>query len=365
MYLNYTNAAYLIPDTSYLIPDSMNLYRDILKEAWSITKKYRALWFFGLFVAPVANGGVFEILYQSLRLNPIKDGNWLGAILETLSGFNIIDSITALFQRFAHLNAQGQPSILLLTIVALGAIVLFWLTIVSVDALVSGARMASKNEQLTIREGLKVGHTSFWAVSTTIVVALIVINAVFLLIRAGLSIPSPRIGISIPIAIALLALMAILAVIYFIAFYTVAFIVLKRLPITKALSQSIQLLRQYWLVNIELSAALYVMALAVGMIGTFLMGLFLNLPLTFLLYSGVRSGLFTPDVAQGLAYLLQLVISLLVIGLWGLISVFQMSSWTLLFLQLNKKTIFESTTVQIGKSLQKMIQRPQSTDVLE
>ncbi|GEM_PF-3626791 len=343
----------------------MNLYRDILKEAWSITKKYRALWFFGLFVAPVANGGVFEILYQSLRLNPITDGNWLGAIIETLSGFNLIDSVTALIQRFAHLNAQGQPSLLLLTIVALGSMVLFWLTMVSVDALLNGSRMATKGEHLTIREGLKVGHTSFWAVSTTIVATLVIINAVFLLIRAGLSIPSKSMGFSIPIAIGMIALMVVLAVVYFIAFYTVAFVVFKRLTITKALAQSVQLLRQYWLVNIELSALLYVMALAVGLLGTLLMGLFLNLPLTFLLYSGIRSGLLSPEVAQGLSYLIQLGISLLVIALWGLISVFQISSWTLLFLELNKKTLFESTTVQIGRTLQKMIKRPQSTDVLD
>ncbi len=341
----------------------MNLYSDILKAAWAITKKYRALWFFGLFVAPVANGGVFEILYQSLRLNPIKDGNWIGAIVETLSGFNLIDSVTALVTRLSHINAQEQPSLLLLTLVALGTILLFVLTMVSVDALLNGARVASKNEQYTIREGLKGARASFWAVSGTIVATLVVINAIFLLIRAGLTIPSNGFGISIPIAIAILFLMVLLAAIYFIALYTVAFISLKRLTIAKALPQALQLLRQYWLVNIELSALLYVIALLVGLAGTYLMGLFLNLPLSFLLYSGVRNGVLSTAVAQGIAQFLQLTMSLLVLGLWGLISVFQASSWTVLFLQITKKNTFESKTVRIGKTIQSMMARPQTTEL--
>lgn len=343
----------------------MNLYRDILKEAWGITKKYRALWFFGLFVAPVANGGVFEILYQSLRLNPIKDGNWLGAIIETLSGFNLIDSITALGQRFAHLNDQGQPSLLLLSMLALGAMVLFWLTMVSVDALITGSRMATKNETLTIREGLKVGHTSFWAITATIVVALALINIVFLAIRAGLTVPSTNYAITVPIAVGILGLMLVLGIIYFTAFYTVAFIVIKRLSIGKALAQAFQLLKQYWLVNIELSALLYIIALVIGMIGTFLLGLFVNLPFTFLLFSGVRTGVLSNVLAQGASDILQLGISLLVLALWGLISVFQVSSWTLLFVQLNKKLSFESKTVRVGRMLQTMVTRPSPTDVLE
>ncbi len=336
----------------------MTLYRDVFKAAWNITKQYPALWFFGLFAAPVVNGGVFELLYQSLRLQPVADGRWLSAIVETISEFNLIDSVSALVGRISTITSDGQPSILLFTVLGLGTILLAWLTIVSIDALVSGARHALKSERPTIREGLKEGHTSFWSIALVLFVTLALLNALFLGIRAGLTVPAQQWVVTVPVALLVLALMAVIAIVYFIAFYTIAFVVMKRATVKTSFSQALGLLKQYWLVNIEMSAVLYVIALAGGMIGTFLIQLFAMLPLTYLLFSMASSGVFSPTLIAVLADGLDLLNNFLILALWGVISVFTINSWTLLFTQLTKKIGFESKTERVVKVIQTLGAKP-------
>ncbi|MBI5135418.1 hypothetical protein HZA86_04280 [Candidatus Uhrbacteria bacterium] len=336
----------------------MTLYRDVFKTAWKITKQNPALWFFGLFAGPVINGGVFELLYQSLRLQRVNDGQWMNAAVETVSRFNLIDSVSTLMGRIGTITAEGRPSILLLTVLGLGALVLAWLIIISIDALISGTRHALKNEFPTIREGLKEGHTSFWSIAAVLVATVLLLSGLFLGIRASLTVPAQQFVVTVPIALLILAIMAVIAIVYFVAFYTILFVVMKRLGLRAALSQTVALLKQYWLVNIEMSAVLYVIALAGGVIGTFLIQLFAMLPLTYLLFSMAASGMFSPTVISVLGMLMDLLNNFLILALWGIISVFTVNSWTLLFTQLTKKSGFESKTERVVKAVQTLGSKP-------
>ena len=344
----------------------MTLYRDILKKAWKVVKCSKNLWFFGLFVAPLANGGVFELLYRSITLEPLQTKNIAVAFLNDLSRFSLIDSVVVLVRTIlSGQEGQGAP-LLLLTLVAIGSVVLAWLTIVSLDALVSGAKRSLGGDAPTIREGLVIGHTSFWNIAAVVAVGMIVINFVFTFIRAVLSI---NIGIAYPwttiaeIA-AFVILLAAIVFVYFIAFYTIAFIVLKRAPIRSALSQGYELFMRYWLVNIELSALLFVLTLVAGLLGTAVIKLFAELPLSYLVYLGTASRLLPASVA--VSYILQTVVALLMMLLWAMISVFQLASWTALFGQLTKKTVaVESKTVRVGRIIGSMITPARQRDVLE
>ena len=73
--------------------EEKQLYRPILKKAWQITRKFKSLWFLGLFAAIFSGGGEFEILSRII-FNPVNDQ---GAIKEFMASFKsgINDSLQA------------------------------------------------------------------------------------------------------------------------------------------------------------------------------------------------------------------------------------------------------------------------------
>src|SRR3989338_4797304 len=48
----------------------MPFYRNILKQAWTLTWRNKYLWWFGIFAALLGNGGEFEILFNNIGANP-------------------------------------------------------------------------------------------------------------------------------------------------------------------------------------------------------------------------------------------------------------------------------------------------------
>ena len=46
----------------------MNLYRNVLKQSWRITWRYKFLWFFGFLASFWSIGSAYEIFYKSISL---------------------------------------------------------------------------------------------------------------------------------------------------------------------------------------------------------------------------------------------------------------------------------------------------------
>jgi hypothetical protein len=45
-------------------------YRFFLKQAWNISRRYRHLWFFGIFASLTAIGGEYQIIAQGMNTSP-------------------------------------------------------------------------------------------------------------------------------------------------------------------------------------------------------------------------------------------------------------------------------------------------------
>ncbi len=234
---------------------------------------------------------------------------------------------------------------------------LFAIMVASLDALINGVRSAFKNGVLSIRDGLRVGRTSFWQVAFTLLASTLVITVLFTILRALFSV---RTGVSSLVTglavIGVLIVMATLIFVYFVGFYTIASIIIKRIQWNEALQEGFQLAKQHWLVSLELSLVLFIISLVVGLLGFVLIMLFVGLPLYFIIYTLQVSLLW--NVPTFIVMALQVLLNALVIGLWGILSVFQVSSWTTLYLQIQKNVAVQSRTVHITKLLRTLIRRP-------
>lgn len=333
------------------------LYQDVLKRAWMVTKKYRSLWFFGLFSAPIVNGGVFEFLYRSFQLDPLSSYNVFKGYGEAFAQMSVMRSVLELLTTVTSSTSPSFPSVLLSVLVVAACLFLFALMIASLDALINGVRSAFKNTALSIRDGLRVGRTSFWQVAFTLLASTLAMTGLLTLLRALFTV---RTGISNLVTgsalIGVLIVMAALIFVYFVAFYTIASVIIKRQAWNEALKEGFQLAKQHWLVSLELSLVLFVITLLIGLVGFAIIMLFIGLPFYFILYTAAV-GLLLP-VPAFLVMALQVLLNALVIGLWGILSVFQVSSWTLLYLQLQKNVSVQSRTAHVTKLLGSMIRRP-------
>jgi len=309
-------------------------YRSILKQAWNISWKNKYLWFFGLFASLAAAGGSIEykILTQNLNQN-LVDGSY-----QHLSGILAWgELVRSLFLGLANLFTYDFISILnaiTLLLISLTLIVVFiWLAIVSQAALINNIKQIitpkKKSPDFKIRNGLAIGNKYFWSVLGLNILIKILINAAFFII-------------SLPLLFMILDETTTLAVIYTIFFiifipiavslslmvkYAIAYNVLENKSFVASLEKGWGLFKKNWLISLEIAIILFIV--------NFLAGILLLIIISLLLFP-----LFIVGAMFGLTWLmiLMLLLGLITIILVGsLLTTFQITTWTDLFLHLTNK----------------------------
>jgi hypothetical protein len=313
----------------------MSLYRNILKQAWQLSWSHKYLWFFGLFAAMIGTGE-YEIVSQSMSgvpnfgvidtLNRLAQTNVFSAqSVATLKSFMMND--TASFVLFIAMS-------LLLLFVGL---FILWLTIVSQGSLVHNATQIYLKKSHDFKGGLEAGINNFWTLAGLNVIIKFVIYICLSLMSIPVILSSKHVGvvglnfiylfsflIFIPIAVALT----------FVIKYAMAYRVIKGDDFFTALKRGWKLFADNWLVSLEMAFILFFITFIFGF--TILIVL-LALAIPFLLMSLLAY--YTISVgASSLVFALALIIGIFLVAAFGsLITVFQISAWTGLFLELTGK----------------------------
>jgi len=116
-----------------------SLYRQILKRAWHITRKFKYLWPLGIFAAFLGNGGEYQVLFKQ-----INNVNYQ-ADIATAWNNNLNTILPAL-----DLSAGNIFSVLLGLLFGIAILVLLlWLVISSLGGLIKGSAAADKEERYT------------------------------------------------------------------------------------------------------------------------------------------------------------------------------------------------------------------------
>ncbi len=306
-------------------------YRTLLKQAWNITWKYKPLWLFGVFASIAAASGSFEyqILINNFQNGALESSYYhLGMfllILKTIGGF-----ILGLISLFSHsiIDIINTLTVLIITGTIIAAFI--WLSITSQGALVINAKKIINNkkkpENIDIKEGFTQGNNHFWQIFGFNVLAKFAIAVILFIISLPLVFLASK-------ASGLLATVYTLAFVIFIPLaiaaslilkYAIAYLVLENEDFCPAFKKAWRLFIKNWLVSLEMGVILFLVSFLVGFIILAILSVFIFPYFVFALDYGIGWLIITLAL---ISFFLLLVSS-------AMLSTFQISAWTGLFLDL-------------------------------
>lgn len=311
----------------------MSFYRLILKQAWKNTFKYKYLWIFGLFAALTAAGSSWEysLFYNGFSQN-IIDSSYLYlenlmAIFETVRNLGL--GFIVIFQS-GILGILSALTVIILSLTLVALVV--WLAVSSQGALINSLKEiieGKKNrDNFEFRKNITVGHKSFWPVLAMNIIIKLFITAVFIII-------------SVPLLILvfkntfLVALIYIILFVLFIPFvtgfslmmkYAISYQIFEKEGLIKSIKKAYNLFKKNWLISLEMSVILFIISFLAS--------------LTFLILASIiLAPLFITGIflySFWLSYLAVLLGIIALIFFGTLLSTFQISAWTGLFMELKK-----------------------------
>ena len=312
----------------------MSLYRNILRQALSISWRYKYLWFFGLFAALVSNGSAYNMLVNGFTGN---QGGVVGASVEkTLNwGFFNTETISGFAQRIIEYPADMIVLIFVWLLIAVLFCFIVWLINVCQAALVNNSALIINSKKHNFRNGLDAGIKKFWPVfGLNFILKFLVYGALWLIsfpliILAGYL---NQFTVNIVQFILFMVFIAVAFVISFIIKYSISYVVLKGSKLLESIKLGVKLFLKNWLITLEMGFILFFVNFVVGFL--FFLGFIVVLVVPFLFIALVLQKLLAMT-AFWLIVLLAFIlffISLVIIG--SILATFNISAWTNLYLEL-------------------------------
>jgi len=313
----------------------MTFYRNILKQALSITWRHKYLWFFGLF-ATLIGGGEYEVLSRGIDGDATQNlFPYFSRLTET--GIFSRNGLANMGQLFKDDPATAAILTLVSLIILALVIFLVWLMIVSQTALVNNsAEIISGKKELPsgVKRGVAAGVRYFWPVlGLNIIIKIIICLAFFIIslpvIFWATKLSSPTISSLYIILFIILVPVAI--VLSFIIKYAICYVIIKGNNLMNAIKEGWQLFTKNWLISVEMAFILFFISFLVGL-AIILAVLILIIPFLFLallLYKAISFIGFWLIIIIGLIVLLAIII-----GGGAALTTFQITSWTGLFIEL-------------------------------
>jgi len=307
--------------------DSPSLYRDTLKRAWNITRNHTHIWVLGFLAALLGNGGEFEFIFT--QFNQLSDGtiSFGQSILTTLGtgGSNMVQFLVGALTR-------SQDNYLLLGGITFVLLLAVWLVVSAQGALIRAVAAAgSGSGQGSLSTHFNAGSDSFWQLLAIILATRI--GAFFVLAVLGIplfALLAHMFGLVKPLFLVVFVLgVPLLIIASLIAKFAIAFRMLEHKKWRTAITSSLSLFFDHWLISIELALVLFVINIMAGA-AIILVILIFAFPFILLSY-------FVQSVASTVFLWIGQVLALLLLILLGsILATFQYASWTELFLKIRR-----------------------------
>ena len=344
----------------------MPLYRRILSQAWKITWHHKYLWFFGLFAVLFTSGGEYEIfirIFSGDTNQPVLPG--LRRLTETgIFSQQGMEGISRLIKDDPL--TFMKVSLVLLVILVL-FIFLIWLSVISQTALVKNvssllgkkivssktgtvsAKVAANNFSSSVLKA----NEKFWPIFGLNVVSKAVIYLAFVLVSLPiiLSVGGSGAIIKFLYVIVFIIFVPVAFALSFIFKYAIAHVVIKGSKFVDSIKDGWQLFIKNWLVSLEMAFILFFINFIAGLL---IILIVLSLIIPFLFLALVVYQL-AATIGFWIIIIIAFIILLAIIILSGaVLSTFQISSWTTLFIELvNKGGV--SKIVRIAEAVKERI----------
>jgi len=311
------------------------IYRKILKKSWEITKKYKWLWFFGLFASLLGTSGEIDALLQNQRLANAPE------FLMNIKNFFVDFDGKILLNNFINALASSPlaTSFAVALIVGIGLFII-WIATVSQGGLIESIAAIYSKKGIKFKTALNKGKAKFWPllglniiINFLLYFALIILSLPFAVVYLATTSQGALIILTI---LAFILLTPIAIILAFVLKYAFAYVVVDNKSAFTAFKEAWKLFVDNWLVSIEMAIILFVIDIGVGLL-VMLILLIVNLPLfaTLIIALSINN---LPLFNIGLSISLILT-SLVIMIMAALLTTFQYSAWTILFMNIKEKKI--------------------------
>ncbi len=311
----------------------MSLYKKILSQAWKTTWNYKYLWFFGLFAALLGGGGEYRILLKSFS------GDTGGSLFPGLQRFieTGVFSIKNIGQAAKEDPLTFITAIVVFLVILALSLFLIWLAIVAQAALVNNAAGYLANKKNDFKSGVIKGKEKFWSVLSLNIIIKAIIYVVFVLVSLPIILTVAKQGalFANTVYIVLFIIFIFIAlVLSFVVKYAIAYVVIKGDNLINSIKSGWQLFINNWMISVEMAVILFLINFFVGLF-IVLIVLTLSIPFFFLAALFYKIA-FTAGFWLIMSLALIVFLAIIVFG-GAILSTFQISSWTGLFIQLINK----------------------------
>jgi hypothetical protein len=305
-------------------------YRLFIKQAWQITKRYKHLWFFGLFASLLYASGEYQVVSSFLRQ---EDGSLAGStwLIVVSSLFN--PAFWSGFLQMASTNPIFLWTFVFFVVITLALfIMILYISVVSQISIVDQSAKILKSKKkltnLSISDGLEKSPKWFWPVLWLNLSTKVIVTICFFILSIPLFfiISSDGLFVSIVYSLLFLIFLPITLYISFVIKYAIASCIIENKKFLESIKRGMQIFQDNWLVSFELAFILFVINFIAGLITLLFISLFFVSLYIF--------GLFISSVGLMVVGLLLAIASMALVA--SLLGVFQTSAWTGLFLTLKE-----------------------------
>lgn len=321
-------------------------YRKTIKQAWEITTKSRHLWLFGLFAAITAAGGSWEysLIAQNFGSNLLDS-----AYLQISQAMSVMEVFGNFFRGIANMFASGfwdglnALSILLFSLTIIVSFV--WLGISSQGALINSLKSIlsgkKKGQEIRYRENMAVGHKNFWPVLALNLSIRFLVCLAFLIVALPLLLMALKDSIWFALSYILLFIILVPLVtgISLAIKYAIAYQIFEGRGFVDSFEKGVKLFIKNWLVSLEMAVLLFLLSF-VASLALVIAGGIILVPLFVF---GVMMN------ALWISMLTVFIAILIVIFFGAILSTFQISAWTSIFVSLKDKGVLAKLERLFGR----------------
>lgn len=307
-------------------------YRILLKKSYQIVKRYKFLWFFGIFAAIMGNGGEVQMLFRAADAVPNLPQNisHLGDFLAANTPRDLIYNTWFL--------VKVRPEVILPVLLVFLALVLIviWLIVVSQSALVHSVYRIQNNKSVDFRtafahsKGLayKVFLLNFFTrfLLYAALIILILPFSVLLVLNNN-----NALGLFGIILLSFIVTVPLAMIMNFVLKYAIVYIVVEKEEVWPSLVKAFRLFWKNWFVSLEMAVIMFFINILAGL-AVFILIFFLAVPFLALAVLLASLGQVILANISLLLVVALLVVLIVLFGSW--LAVFQYSAWTMLFFEL-------------------------------
>lgn len=307
------------------------LYRPILKKSWEIVKKYKFLWPLGFLAAFLGNTGDLKFFFD-LTANV----NEQPVIWQNLKDYFFRPGLINFLQLFSNTLLLNQLIVIIFLTFCLALLIfIIWLIISAQAGLINGVYEVENQKKGNFWSNFTIGTKFFGPVFGLNLLAKLIAFLVLTFLILPLIIITKNSQFSLAVAIIdFLIFLPLVIIINFVTKYAVAYVVIDGKKFNQALFKGWQLFLNNWLISLEMA----ILILLINVLASFLFIIILLIIISpifiILFFSGLTFYFYF------LGFITVILLFLLLAFFGAVLSTFQTTVWTLLFLKIRKSKFF-------------------------